>query len=54
MKETYVLKIIDRKTKEVVQIETRKSQRAFDNLWDKCLTNINALRYKMEASVKYE
>lgn len=43
----YTLQIIDRKTKEVVQTETRKSAGAFDRLWMTAVKNVNPLKYKL-------
>ena len=44
----YIIRIIDRKTKEIVQEEKRKSYQAADRLWCQVLKNVNALKYKME------
>jgi len=46
--ELWVLTIIDRKTKEIVQTETRKSEQAADRLWCKAISNVNPLKYKMK------
>ena len=48
----YVLTVLDRKSGNVVQIETRKSEQAFDRLWCKALTNVNTVIYKMNVSVE--
>ena len=48
----YILEIIDRRTKKVVQTETRRTQQSFDRLWCKALSNINPLTYKLSASEK--
>lgn len=44
----YVIRVIDRKTKEVVQEETRKSEKAADRLWCLALKNVNQLKYKLQ------
>ena len=44
----YIIRIIDRETKEIVQEETRKSYQAADRLWCKALKNVNQLKYKMQ------
>ena len=43
----YKIRIIDRKTKKIVQEETRKSLQAADRLWCMSLKNVNTLIYKM-------
>lgn len=48
-KKEYILDIIDRETGRVVQTESRKSQQAFDRLWNKARTNVNELAYKLKA-----
>ena len=49
-KTEYKLEVIDRKTGEVVQTETRMSSLAFDRLWYKAMDNINPLKYKLRES----
>ena len=44
----YVIRVIDRKTKKVVQEETRKSEKAADRLWCLALKNVNQLKYKLQ------
>mgnify|MGYP001574965376 FL=1 len=44
----YIIRIIDKKTKIVVQEETRKTYDAAYNLWHKAMKNVNQLKYKME------
>jgi len=44
----YVIRVIDRKTKEVVQEETRTSEKAADRLWCLALKNVNQLKYKLQ------
>jgi len=53
-KTTYILHIVDRKTGNIVSVETRKSYAAFDRLWSKAVTNINPLVYKLVAITKEE
>lgn len=45
---TYVVRVIDRKTKEVVQEDTRKSEKAAERLWCLALKNVNQLKYKLQ------
>lgn len=44
----YTIRVINRKTKEVAQEETRKSYRAADRLYCLALKNVNHLIYKLE------
>ena len=47
-KKIYIIKIINKETKEVVQEESRKSYSAFCALWSKAVKNINPLIYKLK------
>lgn len=49
-KKIYKIQIIDRKTKKVVQEETRKSEQTIEKLWCKCLANVNPLLYNIKYS----
>ena len=48
----YILEIIDRDTGKIIQTETRKSQEAFDRLWYKAMSSVNALKYKLKSTYK--
>lgn len=50
MAKEYILKIIDRKTLEVVHTEKRKSEQSFNRLWCLALSSVNPLQYKMVAT----
>lgn len=45
---SYVIRVIDRKTKEIVQEEIRKTEKAADRLWCLALKNVNQLKYKLQ------
>lgn len=51
MRKIYILDVIDRRTKEIVQTETRKSEHAFDRLWCRAISNVNQLKYKLIARI---
>lgn len=52
MKKVYIIEVIDRKTKEIVQVEIRKSEQSFDRIWRKAISNINPLVYKLNAEIE--
>jgi len=54
MKREYILEIMDRKTKQVVQTETRKSEKAFQRLWENAIKNVNPLQYKITEKTKFD
>ena len=44
----FVIRVIDRKTKKIVQEETIKSEKAADRMWCLALKNVNPLKYKLQ------
>lgn len=44
----YAIRIVDRKTKKLVQEYIMKSEKSADRLWCIALRNVNQLKYKME------
>ena len=44
----FILQIIDRDTKKIVQEEKRKTKTAFDRLWSKAIQNVNSIKYKLK------
>lgn len=44
----FVIRVIDRKTKKIVQEYNRKSEKAADRLWCLALKNVNQLKYKLQ------